>query len=65
MIEDSRFRKFNPYAFYGKELKHEFEKLSENIIGAAIIVVVKITFRLRNVILLQHLCRHPFFGTLI
>jgi hypothetical protein len=29
------------------------------------IVVVKKTFRLRDVFLRQHLCRHPFFGTLL
>ena len=36
MSEDSRIRKFNPEAFYGKKQKHDFEVLSENIIGAAI-----------------------------
>jgi GxxExxY protein len=36
MGKDSRFRKFRPEAFYGKRQKYEFEKLSENIIGAAI-----------------------------
>jgi GxxExxY protein len=36
MSEDSRLRQFNPEAFYGKKQKHEFERLSENIIGAAI-----------------------------
>ena len=36
MSEDSRLRKFNPEAFYGKKQKHDFEVLSENIIGAAI-----------------------------
>ena len=36
MSEDGRFRKFKPEAFYGKKQKHEFEALSENIIGAAI-----------------------------
>ncbi len=33
MSKDSRIRKFNPEAFYGKKQKHEFESLSENIIG--------------------------------
>ena len=36
MSEDSRFKKFRPEAFYGKQRKHEFEALSEEIIGAAI-----------------------------
>jgi hypothetical protein len=36
MSENSRLRKFDPEAFYGKKQKHEFEALSENIIGAAI-----------------------------
>jgi GxxExxY protein len=36
MSKDSRFKKFRPEAFYGKKQKHEFEALSENIIGAAI-----------------------------
>jgi GxxExxY protein len=36
MSKDSRFKKFKPEAFYGKEQKHEFEALSESIIGAAI-----------------------------
>ena len=36
MSEDSWLKKFNPEAFYGKSQKHEFEMLSENIIGAAI-----------------------------
>ena len=36
MGKDSRFKKFRPEAFYGKRQKHEFEELSENIIGAAI-----------------------------
>ena len=36
MSEDSRIRKFNPEAFYGKKQKHEFESLSKKIIGAAI-----------------------------
>jgi hypothetical protein len=34
--KDSRFKKFRPEAFYGTKKKHEFETLSENIIGAAI-----------------------------
>ena len=38
MSEDDYTRKFNPKAFYGKKKKHDFETLSENIIGAAIIV---------------------------
>ena len=36
MSKDSRFKKFRSEAFYGKKQKHEFEALSENIIGAAI-----------------------------
>ncbi len=36
MSKDSRIRKFNPEAFYGEKQKHEFESLSEKIIGAAI-----------------------------
>ena len=36
MSEDSRIRKFNPEAFYGKKQKHEFESLSKKIIWAAI-----------------------------
>ena len=36
MSEDTRLRHFNPKAFYGKNQKYEFERLSENIIGAAI-----------------------------
>jgi GxxExxY protein len=36
MGKDSRFKKFRPEAFYGTKQKHEFETLSENIIGAAI-----------------------------
>jgi GxxExxY protein len=36
MNDDSSIRKFNPEAFYGKKKKHEFDLLSERIIGAAI-----------------------------
>jgi GxxExxY protein len=36
MDEDSRIRKFNYGAFYGKKEKHGFEILSKKIIGAAI-----------------------------
>ena len=36
MSKDYRLRKFNPEAFYGKKQKHEFEVLSEKIIGASI-----------------------------
>ncbi len=36
MSKDSRIRKSNPEAFYGKKQKHEFEPLSEEIIGVAI-----------------------------
>ena len=36
MGKDSRLRKFNPEAFYGKKQIHEFEVLSEKIIGASI-----------------------------
>ena len=36
MSENGHIQKFNPEAFYGKKEKHEFEALSENIIGAAI-----------------------------
>jgi GxxExxY protein len=36
MSDDRSIRKFNPEAFYGKKKKHEFDLLSERIIGAAI-----------------------------
>lgn len=36
MSDDGRNRKFNRKAFYGKKKKHDFEALSEKIIGAAI-----------------------------
>lgn len=38
MSENIRAGKYNPKAFYGKTQKHEFEALSENIIGASITV---------------------------
>jgi GxxExxY protein len=36
MSEGRRLGKFTPEAFYGKKRKHEFEVLSQNIIGASI-----------------------------
>ncbi len=36
MSDDRSIRKLNPEAFYGKKKKHEFDLLSERIIGAAI-----------------------------
>jgi GxxExxY protein len=36
MTEGRRLGKFTPEAFYGKKRKHEFEVLSQNIIGASI-----------------------------
>jgi hypothetical protein len=36
MGKERRFREFNIDAFFGKKNKHEFESLSEKLIGAAI-----------------------------
>jgi hypothetical protein len=42
-----------------------YQEARKNMVYLTLIVVVKKTFRLQNVFLRQHLCRHPFFGTLL